>query len=455
MLEILFLIIILLNVNVDSKINARKDKMSPLYQNLPSCSKTYTRILKKTNSTALLCPMFKDEEGFLAEWVAYYQMQGIGHIMMYDDHSTDNSLKELEPWIKSGFVTVKSNWTMEGNGFKVHPKTPKFQLAMVTKALMERDCKIWGIEHGYNYFFSLDIDEYVIPTTPLYSLVDQFDEYVLKTGRVIHMMDKFNFQSTPHLLEPVDLLTIEAYQTRMPAPLKMNYYTTVSRKLASMLVPPESVIARSTIPRSKLLLDWGFDPNKVNKGVQWLADCCTFHGCSNKTPGYLKEKHGMNHCSKLVKEDWKIKGAGKKWMDAFLINHYSRSLEKFELKSRTWSTSSGEISSGETAESVAKKYDLPSFFARSVGWMLDRSAVKYSCQLREQLRYMDPELYDQWLRPGGFWYRNLEFGKYVNDPRKRGRYGRASGLKKFDDGNIYHYKNQVILNNPKERSTDR
>jgi hypothetical protein len=47
------------------------DKRSPLYQHLPDCRKEekIVRISKKTTRKGLVCPMFRDEEGFLAEYV--------------------------------------------------------------------------------------------------------------------------------------------------------------------------------------------------------------------------------------------------------------------------------------------------------------------------------------------------------------------------------------------------
>jgi hypothetical protein len=42
-------------------------------------------------------------------------------------------------------------------------------------------------------------------------------------------------------------------------------------------------------------------------------------------------------------EQIRLNGKGRKWLDLFVINHYSRSLEKYGLKSKTWKTSTGEV----------------------------------------------------------------------------------------------------------------
>jgi hypothetical protein len=411
-------------------------EMSPLYQHLPTCGNGFNRVQKKTQSKALLCPMIKDEQGFLSEWVAYYTMHGFDHIMFFDDGSTDNGLAELKPWMDAGVVSVRNNWTMANNGFKAHPGAQPYMVAMVTKMLMERDCKRWGIENGYHYFLSADLDEYVIPVTPGVTIVDAFEKFAAKTNRVIFLLTKLNFPSTPHLLEPVDMLTIEAYQQRQKVPGRMNYYTTVGRKIILMLQPPPRWAGNV----DKLALMGWSKPNDTATGLtsktpQYMADCCNFHGCSGKTPGPLIAEFGRNWCNKLHAAPWEIDGKGKKWQSVLVMNHYSRSLEKYELKAKTWKTASGDIKEGGHDQSA--NYDLANFFHRSVGWYLDRSALRYSCQVREVLNNVTGEAH--YLRPGDMWYRNPEFGRPLEDPRKRGRYGRAMAGGRYDDGNVFHY----------------
>jgi hypothetical protein len=141
---------------------------SPYEQNLPKCSDGFVRVEKKTDAKALLCPMFRDEEGFLSEWVAYYKMQGFDHIIMFNDSSTDNALAELQPFIDIGFVSIRQNWTSESLNISPNFLRNEFKKAMTTKAALERECKQQGLAWGYKYFMSLDIDEYVPPFLPLY-----------------------------------------------------------------------------------------------------------------------------------------------------------------------------------------------------------------------------------------------------------------------------------------------
>ena len=463
------------------------EERSPLYQNLPNCAKNdFVRIKKKTTKRAVLCPMIKDEEGFLSEWVAYYQMHGFEHIYLYNDGSTDKSLVELKPWIDSGFVTVKSNFTLDSLKVKKKMRNQAFTAAMAVKALLETDCKFEAIKMGYDYQMSIDMDEFVIPVRPGVTIVDevnfhslheylalknststsyslfmlplciifmsllyanhhlnsclmlhlfphrffmllivQFDSMITETGRSSFCMDKLNFQSTPHILEPINLLTIEAYQTRMKPPSQMNYYTTVMRKCGYRLSSPQY----------------------RNITSEYVAKCCHFHGCQAKD--FIE---GDNTCDKNYRQEaWQISGEGLPFKNSLYINHYSRSLEKYALKQKTWKTSSGEHQEGQSSESASSSYDLPKFFARSVGFHFDNTALRYTCQLRELMRKMTGEM--EYLRPGNFWYRNPEFGKHVSDPEKRGRYGRpnAPGFK-YTSPNPYNYHGGLFGEKNADRS---
>lgn len=225
-------------------------------------------------------------------------------------------------------------------------------------------------------------------------------------------MKKLNFQSAPHTLEPINLLTIEAYQTRVRLHSQLNYYISVAPKCAYSLHSSE------------------FTKNTS----EFIAKCCHFHGCEDEN---LIE--GSTFCTdNYVGEKRIVTGKGKGWYDALYMNHYSRSLEKFALKQKTWKTATNEVLPGQTASEAQFSYSIPKFFARSVGWYHDNTALRYSCQLRETLKNMTGD--DIYLRPGSFWYRNPEFGRTVTDPEKRGAYGIANppGFK-FIEANTYNY----------------
>jgi len=60
-----------------------------------------------------------------------------------------------------------------------------------------------------------------------------------------------------------------------------------------------------------------------------------------------------------------------------------------------------------------------------------------SCQTRAVIK-KELGVDTQFLRFGDNWYRNIEFGKNVSDPSKRGRHGNAK-KKRVVDGNPYMY----------------
>jgi len=338
-------------------------------------------------------------------------MHGFDHIILYNDDSIDGSLDELKPWIKSGFVSVRSNWSAEALRISHHFTKDPFKLAMATKALLETDCKMQALKWGFRYFLSLDIDEYVVPNEPGVTVVDTLHNYFKSGNKIQHCAAKFNFPSTPHLLEPVHLLTIEAYQTRMREARRMNYYTTVMPKCAYALSGPKH----------------------SNVSGEFAAKCCHFHGCQQHD--YLANS---KFCATNFKPEWEAFNTKGGWQSIMMINHYSRSLEKYALKAKTWRTATGETKSGEKSSDASRNYDLAKFFQRTVGWFYDPTALRYSCQLRELLANVTAV--SPYYRPGNQWYRNPEFGRRVGDPDKRGRYGRPSpeGFI-FKDGNPYHY----------------
>jgi hypothetical protein len=291
------------------------EKKSPFFAHLANCENYDNKIVKKDPKIkGILCPMFRDEEGFLTEWIAFYQMMGFDHILFFDDGSTDKSLEELQPWIDVGFVSVNSNWSI--HTLNIDPKMTKihFKTMMAAKALLETECKLQAIEWGYHYFVSLDLDEYMFPLNPKTTIVDELHRVMTTTGRNSYCFDKYAFPAAPHFLEPIDLLTIEAYQSRGSAPNSMNYYTTTAKKCA--------------YPLHQLFT--GFTETTQH----YIAECCRFHGCESHDI-----RAGSSFCVQNRNQSYFVQNRGRPWVHAFQVNHYARSFEKFALKQKTWRTS--------------------------------------------------------------------------------------------------------------------
>jgi hypothetical protein len=77
-LFLVFLVLLICPLHLcDWSNDFRLNPKSPLYQELPNCDQNnFPRPKKQTKLKGILCPMVKDEIGFLSEWVAYYEMQG-------------------------------------------------------------------------------------------------------------------------------------------------------------------------------------------------------------------------------------------------------------------------------------------------------------------------------------------------------------------------------------------
>ena len=136
---------------------------SPYYQHLPDCDKAKPVPVKKTKLKGIVCPMIKDEEGFLSEWVAFYEIQGFNKVIFYDNNST-SSFTELTPWVKSGFVEIRREWWIDDRGDALHVPLQKghknkYHDMMRIKMLAEVDCKQAAIDAGIEVFISVDMDE--------------------------------------------------------------------------------------------------------------------------------------------------------------------------------------------------------------------------------------------------------------------------------------------------------
>ena len=207
-LSVLHLLTLLLALGVGAGGKGEKlDSRSPANQHLPKDCTDYTPVYKKTDRSAGVCVMIKDEEGFLAEFVAFYIVQGVEKLIFYDDNSTDNGLEELAPWVDAGYVTIKRAGTWDGW------RSPEFAVTwgqqMAQKKNMERDCKLTLHQWGVDYHISVDLDEYEMPFAMNTTLVDEIDRMFQKyPNRGTFNVNKLQFNAQPHILEPLDKLTI-------------------------------------------------------------------------------------------------------------------------------------------------------------------------------------------------------------------------------------------------------
>lgn len=356
------------------------------YNHIPlhRCDDTHhpsRKLVKKTNATGMACPIFRDEEGFLSEFVAYYQLHGLGHIKFYNDGSTDNSLAELEPWIQSGFVSVEYNVSAlfqealaieeAAETWEWYTKVLEHGERIAMQFFAHDHCKEFAIANGFDFMFTLDIDEYMVPHQAGVTVMDAVARQANTTDKVIFAAPRVNFASTPHTLEPIDLLTIEAYNYRMAVYGRMNYFRHVQPKLYFHLKKP------------------------VNPNFEtFIKMCCDIHTCeinctADQPPEVLQYLESVYHGP----------------VNVVSIFHYARSLEKYDLKQRTW------------ANYNAMSYSLTEYLDRNLGRTVDlRAGRRYGCQVRNILRNMSNQTV--YLRPGDRWYRNVEYNKSLLDEEK-------------------------------------
>ena len=342
------------------------DLRSPQNQYLPDdCTNSRAMyIYKNTTTKAGVCTLIKDEEGFLAEFVAFYIVQGVDHIIFYDDNSTDlGTTEELQPFVSAGYVSIQLAGQWEGYRGST---AETWGQQMAQKKMMERHCKMTLHSMKIDYYISVDLDEYEFPIVKNVTLVDEIHRlFTMYPTRGTFNVKKLQFTSQPHILEPFDKLTIEAYQTRFSAINKFS--------------PKKSLMPKTVY--------WLRNPIYSNETLRFILECCTFHSC----------KQGpLPFCWDLQKTELS-KVFHSPWPDIpFVINHYSRSIEKFSLKQKTWK------------QHVNAGYDINKFFERSHGWTFDNSAVRYACQTRQVIASITKKF--PFYRRGN-WLRKYEIGK--------------------------------------------
>ncbi len=99
--------------------NLWKNHLRPLMQNLffntvgqAGVKMFGTKDKRHLKYDVSLCLIFKDEGRFLKEWIDYHLTVGIDHFYLYDNNSTDNYSKVVEPYVQQGVVTL-INWPYE------------------------------------------------------------------------------------------------------------------------------------------------------------------------------------------------------------------------------------------------------------------------------------------------------------------------------------------------------
>lgn len=94
-----------------------------------------------------IAAVFQDEELFLKEWIEYHMIIGVQHFYLYNNGSTDNYHKVLDPYIRKGIVELFDCEKLAGNN-------------RIISALGDA---IHRANSKCNWLALIEIDEYIMP----------------------------------------------------------------------------------------------------------------------------------------------------------------------------------------------------------------------------------------------------------------------------------------------------
>lgn len=137
--------------------------------------------------------VFKNEAPYLEEWLAFCLLEGVEHVLLYDNGSTDNPGGVLQPWIDAGFVEL-FDWPLH---WKNGAQTKAFQNALT---------KLRGRSRWTAF---IDIDEYLFSPTGN-SVADVLRQYEDHAGVIVNWQC---YGTSGHKTRPKGL-TIESYTKR-------------------------------------------------------------------------------------------------------------------------------------------------------------------------------------------------------------------------------------------------
>jgi hypothetical protein len=137
--------------------------------------------------------VFKNEAPYLDEWLAFCVLEGIEHLLLYDNGSTDNFREVLEPWIAAGIVELL-DWPLH------------WKSGAQTKAFLDALTRLRGSARWTAF---IDIDEFLFsPTgTPVAEVLKNYEDHA---GVIVNWQC---YGSSGHRSRPPGL-TIENYSRR-------------------------------------------------------------------------------------------------------------------------------------------------------------------------------------------------------------------------------------------------
>ena len=188
--------------------------------------------------------VFQNEAPYLDEWLAFCLLEGVEHVLLYDNMSTDNFRDVLGPWIASGFVEL--------HGWPLHWKK-----GAQTKAFLDALERLRGRSRWAAF---IDVDEFLFSPTGL-PLPDVLRRYEDHAGVVVNWQC---YGSSGHKSRPSGL-TIESFVRRARANWARN------KRVKTIVDPLLAVQPRSAhlfeVKAGHSLVTEDFKPVGIRRGA--------------------------------------------------------------------------------------------------------------------------------------------------------------------------------------------
>ena len=189
---------------------------------------------------------FKNEAPYLDEWLAFCAAEGIDHVLLYDNASTDNAREVLRPWIHSGFVELV-DWPLH---WKSGSQIKAFKDALVRLRGRSR----WAA--------FIDIDEFLFSPTGK-RLPDVMRQYEGHAGVVVN----WQCYGSSGLKTRPSGLTIESYTRRAKTGWARNQRVKTIVDPAFAIEPQRAHLFK--VEPGHSLVTENFDPISVVRTLNW------------------------------------------------------------------------------------------------------------------------------------------------------------------------------------------
>ncbi len=164
----------------------------------------------------------KDEALYLPEWIEFHLLQGVRHIFLYDNGSTDNSHEVLAPYLRDDLVTIIP-WA--NFSATLNPQSLAYNHALAN----------FGPDFAWMAF--IDIDEFLYPVQ-----ADSLDQAMNALAHLPGVsLPWVCFGPSGHKTTPQGLV-IKNFVERVAFPPRSDQYTLIKHKA---IVNPREIVGAS------------------------------------------------------------------------------------------------------------------------------------------------------------------------------------------------------------------